>query len=102
MPLSRFQDAFSVTMIGVTFTMTSGNGTLLCRVTQGALHDRAVRDGTQSSGLGGLFEAYRTEIEDVASRKFDAGDVRPAMKNSPRIMIVAADLAPAADEPSAS
>jgi hypothetical protein len=53
--------------------MTDGGTTVQCFVSHAALTDKA-----RASGQGGFLEAfhkYRSEVEDIASAKYDAGNI---------------------------
>ena len=73
--LTRLNDeAFAVELEGVSFGMMTDKGaTVPCFVSYEALTDKA-----RASGQGGMLEAfheYRSEIEDIASAKYDAGNI---------------------------
>jgi hypothetical protein len=75
MPLTRLNDeAFADQLEAVCFEMMTDKGTTVqCFVSHAALTDKA-----RASGQGGVLEAfhkYRSEIEDTASAKYDAGDI---------------------------
>jgi hypothetical protein len=75
MPLTRLNDeAFAEQLEGVSFDMMTDKGTTVqCFVSHAALTDKA-----RASRQGGMLEAfneYRSEIEDVASAKYDAGNI---------------------------
>jgi Protein of unknown function (DUF1488) len=75
MPLTRLNDeAFAEQLEGVSFEMITDKGTIVqCFVSHAALTDKA-----RASGQGGMleaFHAYRSEVEDVASAKYDAGNI---------------------------
>jgi Protein of unknown function (DUF1488) len=75
MPLTRLNDeAFAEELEGVSFGMMTDKGaTVPCFVYHEALTDKA-----RTAGQGGMLEAfheYRSEIEDIASAKYDAGNI---------------------------
>jgi hypothetical protein len=75
MPLTRLNDqAFADQLEGVSFgIMTDGGTTVQCFVSHAALTDKA-----RASGQRGFLEAfhkYRSEVEDIASAKYDAGNI---------------------------
>jgi hypothetical protein len=75
MPLTRLNDeAFDEQLEGISFGMMTDKGTTVqCFVSYAALTDKA-----RATGQGGMLEAfheYRSEIEDIASAKYDAGNI---------------------------
>ena len=56
----------------VRFTMFNGERKVLCGVTYDALQDIAALDGLHEEPIGALFERFRSEVEFIASRKYDA------------------------------
>jgi hypothetical protein len=75
MPLTRLNDeAFADQLEGVSFGMMTDKGTTVqCFVSHATLTDKA-----RASGQGAMLEAfhkYRSEVEDIASAKYDAGNI---------------------------
>jgi uncharacterized protein DUF1488 len=74
MPLTRLNDsAFDAQLEGVYFGMWNGSTSVRCFVSHEALTDK-----TQGSGQAGsldVFHEYRSEIENLASAKYDAGRI---------------------------
>jgi Protein of unknown function (DUF1488) len=75
MPLTRLNDeAFADQLEGVCFGMMTDKGaTVQCFVSHATLTDKA-----RPSGQGGMLEAfhkYRNEVEEIASAKYDAGNI---------------------------
>jgi Protein of unknown function (DUF1488) len=74
MPLIRLNEsAFDAQLEGVYFGMWNGSSTVRCFVTRAALTDKAQGSG-QAENLD-VFHEYRSEIEDLASAKCDAGKI---------------------------
>jgi hypothetical protein len=74
MPLTRLNDsAFDAQLEGVYFGMWNGSSTVRCFVTRAALTDKAQGSG-QAENLD-VFHEYRSEIENLASAKYDAGKI---------------------------
>jgi Protein of unknown function (DUF1488) len=74
MPLIRPNDsAFDPQLEGVYFGMWNGSSTVRCFVTRAALTDKA-QDLNQAESLH-IFHEYRSEIENLASAKYDAGKI---------------------------
>jgi hypothetical protein len=74
MPLMRLNDsAFEPQLEGVYFGMWNGSSTVRCFVTRAALTDKAQGSG-QAESLH-IFHEYRSEIENLASAKYDAGKI---------------------------
>jgi len=74
MPLTRLNDsAFDAQLEGVYFGMWNGSSTVRCFVTRAALTDKAQGSG-QAESLD-VFHEYRSEIENLASTKYDAGKI---------------------------
>jgi Protein of unknown function (DUF1488) len=74
MPLIRLNDsAFDPQLEGVYFGMWNGSSTVRCFVTRAALTDKA-KDSNQAESLH-IFHEYRSEIENLASAKYDAGKI---------------------------
>jgi Protein of unknown function (DUF1488) len=73
MPLIRLNDsAFDAQLEGVYFGMWNGSSTVRCFVTRAALTDKA--QGSEAESLD-VFHEYRSEIENLASAKYDAGKI---------------------------
>jgi hypothetical protein len=75
MPLTRLNDeAFADQVEGVCFGMMTDKGaTVQCFVSHATLTDKA-----RPSGQGAMLEAfhkYRSEVEDIASAKYDSGNI---------------------------
>jgi Protein of unknown function (DUF1488) len=75
MPLTRLKDeAFADQLEGISFGMMTDKGTTVqCFVSHASLTHKA-----RASGQGGMLEAfhkYRSEVEDIASAKYDAGNI---------------------------
>jgi Protein of unknown function (DUF1488) len=66
---------------GVRFTMLDKTKRVVCRVSLEALQDRAARDRTDQTDLGGIFETYRSRIESVASKRYDWGELSPFVRS---------------------
>ena len=89
MPLTRLNDsAFDAQLDGVYFGMWNGSSRVRCLVTHEALTDKAQGSG-QAESLD-IFHEYRSELENLASAKYDAGQI-----NSDGLVVVdSADLNP--------
>ena len=75
MPLTRLNDsAFDAQLEGVYFGMWNGRSPIRCFVTHEALTDKTQGSG-QAESLD-VFHEYRSEIENLASAKYDAGKIR--------------------------
>ena len=75
MPLTRLNDsAFPAQLEGVYFGMWNGSTPVRCFVSHEALTDKAQGSG-QAESLD-VFHEYRSEIENLASAKYDAGKIR--------------------------
>jgi hypothetical protein len=57
---------------GIRFLMRDGSKEVPCRVSYESLTDRGVATGMDEAGV---FEAYRNEIEQAASDKYDRGKI---------------------------
>jgi len=89
MPLSRVNDsAFDAQLAGVYFGMWNGSMTVRCLVTHEALTDKAQGSGRAESL--DVFHQYRFEIENLASAKYDAGQI----KSDGLVVVDSADLNP--------
>jgi hypothetical protein len=74
MPLTRLNDsAFDTQLEGVYFGMWNGSNSVRCFVSHEALTDKAQGSG-QAESLD-VFHEYRSEIENLASTKYDAGKI---------------------------
>ena len=74
LPLTRLNDsAFDGQLEGVYFGMWNGSTPVRCLVTHEALTDKA--QGSGQAERPDLFHEYRSEIEDLASAKCDAGKI---------------------------
>ncbi len=75
MPLTRLNDsAFDAQLEGVYFGMWNGSTSVRCLVTHEALTDKAQGSG-QAESLN-VFHEYRSEIENLASAKYDVGQIK--------------------------
>jgi Protein of unknown function (DUF1488) len=74
MPLTRLNDgAFDAQLEGIYFSMWNGSTSVRCFISQEALTDKAQGSG-QAESLD-VFHEYRSEIENLASAKYDAGKI---------------------------
>src|SRR5437870_2174161 len=74
MPLTRLNDsAFDAQLEGVYFGMWNGSTSVRCFVSHEALTDKAQGSG-QAESLD-VFHEHRSEIENLASAKYDAGSI---------------------------
>ena len=74
MPLTRLNDsAFDAQLEGVYCGMWNGSTSVRCFVSHEALTDKAQGSG-QAESLD-VFHEYRSEIENLASAKYDAGKI---------------------------
>ena len=75
-PNQRYSNA---DLFSVRFPMFDGTKQVTCVVTSEALQDLAALDGSPSDKtiktIERLFESYRSEVEEIASDKYDAGDL---------------------------
>jgi hypothetical protein len=89
MPLTRLNDsAFDAQLEGVYFGMWNGSTPVRCLVSHEALTDKAQGSG-QAESLD-VFHEYRSEIENLASAKYDAGQI----KSDGLVVVDSADLNP--------
>jgi hypothetical protein len=89
MPLTRLNDsAFDAQLEGIYFGMWNGSRPVRCFVSHDALTDKAQGSG-QAESLD-VFHEYRSEIENLASAKYDAGQI----KSDGLVVIDSADLNP--------
>jgi hypothetical protein len=89
MPLTRLNDsAFDAQLEGVYFGMWNGSISVRCFVSHEALTDKAQGSG-QAESLD-VFHEYRSEIENLASAKYDAGRI----KSDGLVVVDSADLNP--------
>ena len=73
MPLERSKEEYlGPSLEGIRFQMRDGAKEVLCRISMEALTDRALATGLSEAGV---FEAYRHKIEQVASAKYDRGQI---------------------------
>ena len=90
MPLTRLNDsAFDAQLEGVYFGMWNGSMSVRCLVTHEALTDKAQGGSGRAESLD-VFHEYRSEIENLASAKYDAGRI----KSDGLVVIDSADLNP--------
>ena len=73
---------------GVYFGMWNGKSTVRCFVTHEALTDKAQESG-QAESLD-VFHEYRSEIENLASAKYEAGKI----KSDGLVVVDSPDLIP--------
>ena len=75
MPLTRLNDeAFAEQLEGVSFDMMADKGTTVqCFVSHAALTDKA--RASRKGAMLETFHKYRSEVEDIARAKYDAGNV---------------------------
>jgi hypothetical protein len=74
MPLTRLNNStFDAQLEGVYFGMWNGSTSVRCFVSHEALTDKAQGSGRAESL--DVFHEYRSEIENLASAKYDAGKV---------------------------
>ena len=73
MPLTRDpQERFAnYDLFSIRFPMFDGAKQVNCTVSSEALQDLAASDGRQAEPIEELFKIYRSEIETIASRKYD-------------------------------
>jgi hypothetical protein len=90
MPLRRLNDeAFSEQLEGVSFGMLNDEGaTVPCSVSYEALTDKAGLSGQE--GMLDAFLENRSEIEHIASTKYDAGTI----EIDGRVVVTSPDLNP--------
>jgi Protein of unknown function (DUF1488) len=73
MPLERGkQEYLGPGLEGIRFLMRDGTKDVPCRVSHESLADRGAATGLDAVGV---FEAYRNEIEQAASDKYDRGSI---------------------------
>jgi hypothetical protein len=88
-PLTRLNDsAFDAQLEGVYFGMWNGSTPVRCLVLREALTDKAQGSGRTESL--DVFHEYRSEIENLASAKYDAGQI----KSDGLVFVHSADLNP--------
>jgi hypothetical protein len=91
MPLSRLNEGYSADLEGVAFGMVdTQKSTVRCLVTYEAITDRMRGVPTQNDHVG-WFRDNRTEVEEVASKKFDNGETH---SGEFRIRVDSRDLNP--------
>src|SRR5262249_53725952 len=75
MPLTRLKDsAFDAQVEGVYFGMWNGSIPVRCLVSREALTDKA--EGASLAESLDVFHEYRSEIENLAGVKYDAGQIK--------------------------
>ena len=74
MPLTSAKDEYSPDMGAIRFLMQDGSKQVPCRISHEALTDRGSTTGMNNAQI---FEAYRPEIEQAASNKYDRGGIDP-------------------------
>ncbi len=81
MPLTRAPDpSFNPTIDGIDFAMIDDKQhRIVCHVSRETLQDRGARDGRDLDPPIDLFDVYRSEVEAVASRKYDTGSAKPVV-----------------------
>jgi Protein of unknown function (DUF1488) len=80
MPLTRLSDAFHPDVDGIYFGMNDGTKTVTCMVTYEALQDwvrGAPLAAPEQNECVAIFTEERSQIESVASAKYDAGRAEP-------------------------
>jgi hypothetical protein len=90
MPLIRSRDKILITMNGVKFLMEDALMEVPCRATPGLLTEKFGSNG-ESSENEKLFHHNRVAIEEVASRKYDAGEIEHCA--DPKVIVTAIDMA---------
>jgi uncharacterized protein DUF1488 len=90
MPLTRSKEQILITMNGVKFLMADGATEVPCRATRELLEDRFGSNGDQAENEK-AFLVHRAAIEQVASDKYDAGQIEPHV--DPKIEVTAWDMA---------
>jgi uncharacterized protein DUF1488 len=90
MPLTRSKEQILITMNGVKFLMADGATEVPCRATRELLEDRFGSNGDQAENEKAFLE-HRAAIEQVASDKYDAGQIEPHV--DPKIEVTAWDMA---------
>jgi uncharacterized protein DUF1488 len=90
MPLTRSKEQILITMNGVKFLMADGATEVPCRATRELLEDRFGSNGDQAEDEK-AFLVHRAAIEQVASDKYDAGQIEPHV--DPKIEVTAWDMA---------
>jgi hypothetical protein len=63
----------NVDLFSIRFPMFDGSKQVNCTVSSEALQDLAARVGRQAEPIEELFQAYRPEVEKIASDKYDSG-----------------------------
>ena len=89
MPLERSKEEYlGPGLDGIRCLMLDGANEVACKISLEAV---AERGATTSLGEAGVFELYRSEIEQAASAKYDRGDATPdqAYFNLPPIRMAA-------------
>jgi Protein of unknown function (DUF1488) len=87
MPLSRGRGLPHLTQLdGVHFALLDHNRIVRCAITRGALAHLA-REPLAIDRQEHIFSAYRDAIEEIASRKYDAGQ-----RSYGRVIVVPSDL----------
>ena len=71
---------------GVQFAMMNGPTRVICRVTREAL-DRVENDKSSQQNQIPRFERHRTQIEQLASGRYDAGERAPIVMSFNRVPI---------------
>ena len=90
MPLTRSKEQILITMNGVKFLMADGATEVPSRATRELLEDRVGSNGDQAEDEK-AFLIHRAAIEQVASAKYDAGQIEPHV--DPKIEVTAWDMA---------
>src|SRR5262249_46524163 len=89
MPLTRLKDSAFDPQVGRgRLAIANGSSTLRCLVSQEALTDKA-EEASLAESLD-VFHEYRSEIENLASAKYDAGQI----KSDGLVVVDSADLNP--------
>ena len=90
MPLMRGRETIMMTMNGIKFLMADGSTEVPCRATPELLAERFGSNGEPEDNER-VFLLRRDEIEEVASRKYDAGEIEPRV--DPKVIVTATDMA---------
>jgi hypothetical protein len=89
MPLKRLSQGYQDDLEGIRFGMRDEQRTVICLVTDAALTDAMGGNPTQAE-RSEWFVAHRSDIEEVASSKFDQG----ALEANGNIRVDTRDLNP--------
>ncbi|WP_072386997.1 DUF1488 family protein [Hyphomicrobium sp. CS1BSMeth3] len=67
---------------GLRFRMVDGDTSISIFVSKEALRDRSGEDGKDQRNLTARFHDYRSEIESIASRKYERGEAPVTVKSA--------------------